>query len=61
MFSVELSSSAKKIIEKSDHQLAKRLVEKIEQLATDPFPSGVKRVVNQQDVTDINKRERAYQ
>lgn len=84
MLSTEFSNSAKKFLKKSDLQLAKRLIDKIEELAKDPFPKDVKRVVNQQEkvfrvrvgdyriqycvffdrnllfVTDIDKRERAY-
>jgi len=49
MLSVEFSNSAKKFLKKSDLQLARRLVGKIEELAKDPFPRDVKRVVNQQE------------
>ena len=49
MFSVEFSSSAAKFLKKTDKQLVKRLIEKIEKLETDPFPSDVKRIVNQKE------------
>ena len=49
MFSVEFSSSAKKFLKKSEKQLAKRLIERIEKLIQDPFPSDVKRIVNQKE------------
>ena len=85
MFSVEFSNSAKKFLKKSNTQSAKRLIDKIEELAKDPFPRDVKRVVNQKEkvfrvrvgdyriqysvyfdrnllfISDIDKRERAYQ
>ncbi len=46
MFSVEFSNSAKQFLKKKDKQLAKRLVERVEKLAEDPFPTDVKRIVN---------------
>ena len=49
MFSVEFSSTAAKFLKKSDKQLAKRILEKIENLSKDPFPSDVKRVVNRKE------------
>ena len=49
MFSVEFSSQAKKFLKKSDKELAARIIKKIENLSTDPFPSDVKRVVNRQE------------
>ena len=84
MLSTEFSNSATKFLKKADTHLAKRLIDKIEELAKDPFPKDVKRVVNQQEkvfrvrvgdyriqycvlfdrnllfITDIDKRERAY-
>lgn len=84
MFSIEFSNSSKRFLRKCDHQLAKRLVDRVEALAIDPFPSDVKRVVNQKEkvfrvrvgdyriqysvfydrnllfITDIDKRDRAY-
>lgn len=42
MFGIELSSHAKKFLKKSDKQLAMRIVERIEKLVGDPFPSDVK-------------------
>ncbi len=85
MFSIEFSNSAKKFLKKSDPGLVKRLMGRIEELAKDPFPKDVKRIVNQKDkvfririgdyrvqysvffginlifISDIDKRERAYQ
>lgn len=49
MLSVELSNSAKKFLKRSDKQLAKRLIDRIEELALNPFPQNVKRVVNQRE------------
>ncbi len=84
MFSVEFSSSATKFLKKAEKQLAKRLIERIEKLTDDPFPTDVKRIVNQKEkifrirvgdyriqysvyfeknlifISDIDKRERAY-
>lgn len=84
MLSTEFSNSATKFLKKADMQLAKRLIDKIEELTTDPFPKDVKRVINQKEkifrvrvgdyriqycvlfdknllfITDIDKRERAY-
>jgi len=84
MFSVEFSNASKKFLKKCGHQLAPRLVERVEALAVDPFPQEVKRVVNQKEkvfrvrvgdyriqycvfydrnllfITDIDKRDRAY-
>ena len=49
MFSVEFSNPSQKFLKKCDHQLAKRLVDKVESLAIDPLPQEVKRVVNQKE------------
>ena len=49
MLAVEFSSQAKKFLKKSDKELAGRIIKKIENLASDPFPSDVKRVVNRQE------------
>ena len=85
MLSVEFSNSAKKFVKKCHPELAGRIIERIEKLASDPFPTDVKRIVNQAEkvfrvrvgdyriqysvffernllfVSDIDKRERAYQ
>jgi mRNA interferase RelE/StbE len=45
MFSVEFSSEAKKFLKKADKTVARRIIEKIEKLREEPFPSDVKRVV----------------
>ena len=49
MFKVEFSSQAKKFLKKADKILAKRLIERIEELSEDPFPKDVKRVVNRKE------------
>ena len=84
MLAVEFSNSAKKFLKNAEKQLAARIMERIEKLAEDPFPSDVKRVVNLKEkvfrirvgdyriqysvffdknlvfISDIDKRERAY-
>ena len=49
MFSLEFSSHASKFLKKCDVSLAKRLLERIENLSQDPFPSDVKRIVNKKE------------
>lgn len=49
MFDVEFSSHAAKFLKKSDKLLVQRIIDKIERLAKDPFPSEVKRVVNRKE------------
>ena len=49
MFSVDFSSQSKKFLKKTDKQLARRLIEKIEKLSEDPFPPDAKRVVNRKE------------
>ena len=49
MFNVEFSSSAKKFLKKSEKQTAERIIERIEKLRSDPFPTDVKRVVNRKE------------
>lgn len=49
MLAIEFSNSAKKFLKNSEKQLAARIVERIEKLAEDPFPSDVKRVVNMKE------------
>mgnify|MGYP001407787582 CR=1 FL=1 len=49
MLSVELSNSAKKFLKHIHPPLAKRLVDRVEKLAQDPFPKDVKRVVNRKE------------
>lgn len=84
MFSVEFGSDAEKFLKKADKNVAERIIEKIEKLKVEPFPSDVKRVVGKRDkifrvrvgdyriqysviyernllfISDIDKRERAY-
>ncbi len=49
MFNVEFSSQARKFLKKAERQITTRIIEKIEQLAENPFPTDVKRVVNQEE------------
>lgn len=49
MFKIELSSHAKRFLKKADEQLAKRIIERIEKLGAEPFPTDVKRVVNRKE------------
>jgi mRNA interferase RelE/StbE len=49
MFSVDFSSFAKKFLKNAERDVAIRLIERIEKLKEDPFPSEVKRVVNKKD------------
>lgn len=44
MLTVEFGSPAKRFLKKCDKTLAQRLIERIERLAVEPFPSDVKRV-----------------
>jgi len=45
MFEVIFSSQAAKFLKKSDRALAKRVIEKIESLKTDPWGYGAKKIV----------------
>ena len=45
MFKVELANPAKRFLKKCDLELYERIINKIKQLASDPFPQDVKRVV----------------
>jgi len=49
MFSVELGSDAKKFLKKAEKMIAIRIIQRIEKLKEDPFPSDVKRVVGKKD------------
>lgn len=49
MFNVAFSSQAKKFLKKAEKELSKRLVEKIEKLTIDPFPTDIKRIVNRKE------------
>ena len=49
MFEIELSSHAKRFLKKTDKQLAERIIERIEKLGAEPFPTDVKRVVNRKE------------
>ena len=49
MLSVEFSNPAKRFLKKLDLKDSQRLIEKIELLATKPFPKDVKRVVNRKE------------
>ena len=48
-FTIEFSSHAKKFLKKAEKQLAKRIINRIEKLAEDTFPSDIKRVVNRKE------------
>ncbi|MDP4039295.1 MAG: type II toxin-antitoxin system RelE/ParE family toxin [Candidatus Pacearchaeota archaeon] len=84
MFSAVFGSDAQRFLKKADKKIARRIIEKIEKLKIEPFPSNVKRVVGKKEkifrvrvgdyriqysvfydkntifVSDIDKRERAY-
>ena len=49
MFSAEFGSDARKFLKKAEKEVARRILEKIEKLKIEPFPSGVKRVVGKRD------------
>lgn len=49
MFNLDFSSHAEKFLKKVDKALAKRILDKIERLAEEPFPSDAKRVVNRKE------------
>jgi len=49
MFEIELSSYAKRFLKKIDKQLAERIIERIEKLGAEPFPTDVRRVVNRKE------------
>ena len=49
MFEIELSSHAKRFLKKIDKQLAERIIERIEKLGAEPFPTDVRRVVNRKE------------
>ena len=49
MFSVDFGSQAQKFLKKAEKQLAQRLIERIERLQEEPFPTDVKRVVNRKE------------
>jgi len=84
MLSIELSGQARRFLKGSEKTLSIRLIERIEILGIDPFPTDVKRIVNRKEkifrirvgsyriqylvlyeknlifITDIDKREKAY-
>jgi len=49
MFRIEFGSPAKRFLKKSDKPFYDRLMEKIKELAINPFPPDVKRVVGRKD------------
>ena len=49
MFDVQFTSQPEKFLKKAEKQLAIRIVERIEKLRGEPFPSDVKRVVNKKE------------
>ncbi len=84
MFSVKFSSDSLRFLKKAEKETVGRILERIDKLRVEPFPSDVKRVVGKKDkifrvrvgnyriqyiviyqenlilITDIDKRERAY-
>jgi mRNA interferase RelE/StbE len=49
MFSLEFSSCAWKFLEKAERDIASRILARIEQLAKNPFPPDMKRIVNRKE------------
>ncbi|MBS3176493.1 type II toxin-antitoxin system RelE/ParE family toxin [Candidatus Woesearchaeota archaeon] len=49
MFTAEFSSYAKKFLKKTEKGIALRILERIEKLSQDPFPTDVKRIVNRKE------------
>ena len=49
MFNAKYSNQAERFLKKIDENIAKRILEKIEKLVNDPFPTDVKRVVNRKE------------
>ena len=49
MFNAKYSNQAERFLKKVDENTAKRILEKIEKLVNDPFPTDVKRVVNRKE------------
>ncbi|UCE38646.1 MAG: type II toxin-antitoxin system RelE/ParE family toxin [Thermoplasmata archaeon] len=48
-FEVHLSSRAKRFLNKTDKELYNRIMNKLYNLAEDPFPHDVKRVIGQKE------------
>ena len=46
---LSFSSHAKRFLKKIDKQLAERIIERIEKLGAEPFPTDVRRVVNRKE------------
>ena len=49
MLNAEYSNNAKKFLKKSDRELAKRILDRIEELQKDPLPSDKKKVEGRKD------------
>ncbi len=49
MFQVQLGSPAKRFLRKAQRTTYERVMKKIKELAVDPFPSDVKRVVKRKE------------
>ncbi|MBI2106853.1 type II toxin-antitoxin system RelE/ParE family toxin [Candidatus Woesearchaeota archaeon] len=49
MFDAEYSSQANKFLKKCEKETAKRVIDKIEKLREDPFPTDIKRVINRKE------------
>jgi len=50
MYNIRFDSSAEKFIDKAQRELAKRILDRIEELASDPFPRQATKVLGQTDV-----------
>ena len=51
MFEVIFSSAAKKFLKNADNNVYGRIMQKVEELAIDPFPKGVERVTGREEKT----------
>ena len=49
MFNIDYSNQAKRFLKKVDRTIAKRILDKIEELSNNPFPTDVKRIVNKKE------------
>jgi len=53
MLNAEYSNNAKKFLKKSDRELAKRILDRIEELQKDPLPSDKKKVEGRKEVKSL--------
>jgi mRNA interferase RelE/StbE len=51
ILNIELDNQPKKFLKKADKTLAVRILNAIENLKTNPFPQGLKRVVHREEKT----------